>query len=79
VAEAFELVTEAMLLAAAARGWSTASRFANRGAAGWFAARTATMVTAQEMERLSVATSSNNQTNNENDATDHGQLLKMEA
>ena len=73
VAESFELVAEAMLLVtAAARSRSTAAWFASRSAAAGFAARRATaMVTAPEMERLSVATSSNNQTNNENDATDH--------
>jgi len=81
VEQAFELVAEAMLLAARSR--SAAAWFASRSTAGrlwstaaWFAARTAAMVTAPEMERLGVATSSGNQTNNENDATNHGQLLK---
>jgi hypothetical protein len=81
VEQAFELVTKMVLLAA--RGWSTAAWFASRSTASWFwstaawfAARTAAMVTAPEMKRLGVATSSGNQTNNENDATNHGQLLK---
>jgi hypothetical protein len=76
VEETFQLVAKVLVAAAAgsaaARSWSTAAWFASRSAAAWFAARrTAAMMTAPEMERLSVATSSNNQTNNENDATDH--------